>query len=88
MTTWKTRAVVEGLTQLDMQPDKCTEKGAQKEGTDGVCEDGEECGAEEVRQNMLNCTPTSISRGFARPSLSKVSLATFPVPRRLAQKSL
>jgi hypothetical protein len=44
ITTRKTRAVVEGLRKRDIQPNKCTERDAQNEGTDGVCEEGEEGG--------------------------------------------
>jgi hypothetical protein len=54
MTTRKTTTVVEGLTKRDIQPSKCTQRGAHTEGTDGVCEDGEEGGVEEVRPSMLN----------------------------------
>jgi hypothetical protein len=54
MTTRKTRAVVEGLMMRDIQPYKCAERGAQKEGTHGVCEEGEEGGGEEVGQSWLN----------------------------------
>jgi hypothetical protein len=54
MTTGKARAAVEGLTKRAMQPYKCTERGAQKEGTDGVCDEGEEGSGEEVGQRRLS----------------------------------
>jgi hypothetical protein len=46
--------VVEGLTKRDIHPNKCTERGAQTEGTDGVCDEVEEDGGEEVGQSRLN----------------------------------
>jgi hypothetical protein len=54
MTAWKTRAVVKGLTKRDIQLNQCTVKGAQKQGKDGACEEGEEGGSKEVGQNTLN----------------------------------
>jgi hypothetical protein len=45
--------MVEGLTKRDIQPSKCTERGAEKEGANGVCEEGEEGGGEEVGQCRL-----------------------------------
>jgi hypothetical protein len=55
MTTPKTRAMVESLGKRDIQRRKCTERGAQKEGTDGVYEEGEEGCGDEIGQSRLHC---------------------------------
>jgi hypothetical protein len=84
MTTRKTIAVVEGLTKRDIQPNKRTERGALREGTDGVCEEGEEGGGPAVRRPVKPGsigTPTRISQGFARPLLQEVSPGAYPPTR-------
>jgi hypothetical protein len=53
MTTRKTKAVVEDLTNLDIHLNKCTNRGARKEDTDSVCEEGGKGGGEEDGKSRL-----------------------------------
>jgi hypothetical protein len=66
MTTRISRAVVEGLTKLDIQPSKRTGRGAQMEGRDGVCAEGKEGGGERVAAG----TATDLSETLLTSSLT------------------